>query len=88
MGHLTHQSDRRLVIVDFGEQAAIILEPAVVKVPAVRVKDPVQEVGIVHLAHRVLQDEKSVIIRAKRMVRKKETKEAKEVQQLNGFKHL
>ena len=85
MGHLTHQFDRRLEIVDFGEQAAIILVPVAAKV---RVKDPVQEVGIVHLAHLVLQDEKSVIIRAKRMVRKKETKEAKEVQQLNGFKHL
>ena len=85
MVHLTHQFDRRLGIVDFGEQAVIILVPAAAKV---RVKDPVQEAEIVHLAHLVLQDEKSVIIKVKRMVRKKETKEAKEVQQLNGFKHL
>ena len=83
--HRTHQFDRRLEIVVFGEQAVTIPVLAVVKA---RDKDPVKVAGIALLDHLVLQDEKSVIIRAKRMVRKKETKEAKEVQQQNGFKPL
>ena len=81
MVHLTHRFDKQLEIVDFGEQAAIIRVPVVVKA-----KEPVAE--IVHLVHLVLPDEKLVIIRAKRMIRKKEIKEAKEVQLQNGFKLL
>ena len=85
MVHLTHRFDKQLEIVDFGEQAAIIRVPVVVKA---KVKELVQEAEIVHLVHQVLQDEKLVIIRAKRMIRKKEIKEAKEVQLQNGFKLL
>lgn len=85
MVHRTHQFDRRLEIVVFGGQAVTILVLAVVKA---RDKDLVKVAGIVLLDHLVLQDEKSVILRARRTVRKKETKEVKEVQQQNGFKRL
>ena len=86
--HRTHQFDRRLEIVVFGEQAVTIPVLAVVKARDKGPDRPVKVAGIVLLDHLALQDEKSVILRARRTVRKKETKEAKEVQQQNGFKRL
>lgn len=69
---------KQLELVDFGEPIATFLVLEVVKAP-VRVAETV------HLVH---QGEKLAAIRARRTTIKRETKEAREVQQLNGFKHL
>ena len=83
--HLIHLFAKRRELVDYGEQIATTLAPEAVK--AKLAKGPVRVVEIVHLDHLVRQVEKSAIIRAKKTARKKEIKEAREVQQLNGFKH-
>ena len=83
--HLIHLFVKQRELVDFGELIATTLALEAVK--AKLAKRPVRVVEIVHLDHLVRQVEKSAIIRAKKIARKREIKEAGEVQQLNGFKH-
>ena len=83
--HLIHLFAKRRELVDFGELIATTLEPEAAKVKLA--KGPVRVVEIVHLDRLARLAEKSATIRAKKTARKKEIKEAREVQQLNGFKH-